>query len=71
MKRQFAAADADTDGTVSAAEIAADGKTAALRALGMEEEELLLSLLTLDQDGDGALSAAELRAAIARQDDGT
>jgi Ca2+-binding EF-hand superfamily protein len=71
MERQFAAADADADGTVSAAEIAADGKAAALRALGEEEEELLLSILTLDQNGDGALTAEELRATIARQDDGT
>lgn len=71
MERQFAAADADTDGTVSAAEIAADGKAAAMRALGVEEEELLFSVLALDANGDQALSADELRAAFAGQDDGT
>jgi hypothetical protein len=66
MARQFAAADTDGDGKVNAAEIAADGKAAALRALGEDEEEMLLSVLTLDADGDGALSAGELRSAMER-----
>jgi Ca2+-binding EF-hand superfamily protein len=70
MERQFAGADADGDGKVSPAEIAADGKAAALRALGEAEEELLLSLLSLDANGDGALSADELRAAVAGAVDG-
>jgi hypothetical protein len=71
MERQFAAADADGDSRVSAAEIAADGKAAALRALGDEEERMLLSVLTLDADGNAALSAKEVREAMARQDDAT
>ena len=66
MERQFAAADVNGDGKVSAAEIVADGKAAALSALGEDEEELLLAAMTLDADGDGALSAGELRAAVAR-----
>jgi Ca2+-binding EF-hand superfamily protein len=68
MERQFAAADANGDGKVSAAEVAADGKAAALAALGEDEEEMLLSVLTLDADGDRALSAAELRAAMDRME---
>ena len=71
MERQFAAADADGDGRVTASEIAADGNAASLRALGEDEEALLLSILTLDSDGDGALSAGELRAAVARIGDPT
>jgi len=66
MERQFAAADADADGKIMAAEIAADGAAAALGALGADEEALLMSVLTLDADGNGALSAAELRVAMAK-----
>jgi hypothetical protein len=66
MERQFLGADADGDGTVSAAEIAAVGKAAGLRALGSEEEALLQSVLTLDGNGDGALTAGELREALDR-----
>jgi hypothetical protein len=71
LERQFAAADADGDNRVTAAEIAADGQAAALRALGQEEEAMLLSVLTLDTNGDGALNAEELRAAMLRPDDAT
>jgi Ca2+-binding EF-hand superfamily protein len=69
MERQFAAADADADGKIMAAEIAADGAAAALGALGADEEALLMSVLTLDADGNGALSAAELRVAMAKVDE--
>jgi Ca2+-binding EF-hand superfamily protein len=71
MERQFAAADAEGDGRVTAAEIAADGKAAAMRALGEDEEALLMSVLTLDADGDGALRTDELSAAMTRVDDAT
>jgi Ca2+-binding EF-hand superfamily protein len=71
MERQFAAADGDGDGRVSAAEIAADGSAAAMRALGEEEEALLYAVLTLDGDGDGAVSGQELRVAVARIADRT
>jgi Ca2+-binding EF-hand superfamily protein len=71
MERQFDGADADGDGTVSADEIAADGRAEALRVLGEDDEALLLSILTLDADGDGALRAEELRAAVARLADRT
>lgn len=66
MERQFAAADGDGDGSVSAEEIAADGKAAGLRALGEEEEARLYAALELDANGDGALTADELRGAMAR-----
>lgn len=66
MERQFAAADADGDGSITAAEIAADGKAEGIRALGRDQEALLFSILTLDADDDGALSAEELRTAVAR-----
>jgi hypothetical protein len=72
MERQFIAADADGNGTVSAVEMEADGKAAALNALGAEEEEMLLSVLSLDRDGDGVLTAGDVRAAVDRlEDDGT
>lgn len=71
MERQFAAADADSDGKVTAAEIAADGAAAALGALGADEEALLFAALSLDADRNGALSAAELRAAVAKVGDRT
>jgi hypothetical protein len=66
MERQFAAADADGDGKVTAVEIAADGAAAALGALGADEEALLMSVLTLDANGDAALSAAELSTAVGK-----
>jgi hypothetical protein len=71
MARQFAAADADGDGRVTAAESAADARAEAMRALGEEEEAMLLSILTLDANGDDALGAEELRAAVARMADRT
>lgn len=70
MERQFAAADADGDSKVTAAEISADGAAAALGALGKDEEALLLSVLSLDADGNSALSAVELRNAVAQVGDG-
>lgn len=66
MERQFQTADADGDGIVDARELAAEGDAAARRALGEEEAELLRGLLALDADADGAVSAPELRSAIAR-----
>jgi hypothetical protein len=71
MERLFAAADADGDSVVSTDEIAADGKAAAMRALGEAEEELLVSVLTLDADGNGSLSSDEFRAAMTNLDDET
>ncbi len=71
LQRLFAAADAGGDGQVDAAEIAADGRAAALRALGIDEQALLLSVLALDADGDGALTLDELRAAMVPRDKAT
>ena len=71
MERQFAAADADGDAVVNAGEIAAAGTAAGLAALGEEEAGLLRAMLRLDANGDGALSVAEVSAAIARASDAT
>ncbi len=69
MARQFAAADADDDGQVDAGEMAAAGQAAGIRALGEDEAKVLRALMTLDADGDGALSVAEVEAAVARLED--
>lgn len=66
MARQFALADADGNATVDAGEMAAFGTAAGLQALG--EAELLRALMQLDANGDGALVAAEVVAAVARLD---
>lgn len=66
MERQFTLADADGSGQVEAAEIAAEGRAAGLRALGEDDAALLRSALRLDADGDGALTAAEVEAGVAR-----
>ncbi len=71
MERQFAAADADGNAVVDAGEMAATGAAAALAALGEEEAGILRALLRLDADGDGALSVAEVSAAVARVVDAT
>ncbi len=68
MERQFASADADENSTVDAGEMAAFGTAAGLQALGEAEADLLRSLMQLDADGNGALTAAEVAAAVARLD---
>ncbi len=69
MERQFAAADADRNATVDPAELAATGAAAAQAALGEDEAGLLRAMLRLDADGDGALTASEVSAAVARLDE--
>ena len=71
MERQFAAADANADGLIDAGEMQADGQVAALRSLGEAEAGMLRALMTLDADGDGALTVAELDLALARIGDTT
>ncbi|MBN8630975.1 MAG: hypothetical protein J0L76_09000 [Rhodobacterales bacterium] len=68
MERQFTAADADGDGIIDPGEMAAAGTAAGLAALGDAEADLLRALLRLDGDGNGALVAAEVSAAVARMD---
>jgi hypothetical protein len=68
MERQFLAADLDGSDTVDEAEIVADGRVAELRALDEGEADLLRAVLRLDGDGDGALTAAEVQAAVRRLD---
>lgn len=71
MERQFVAADIDGNGTVSPAEMTAAGATAGLAALDEAEAGLLRALLRLDADADGALTVAEVSAALARLDEAT
>ena len=68
MERQFAGADRNSDGRIDDAELAAEGQAAALAALDEDAAALLRATLRLDADGNGALSAQELRAALARLD---
>ena len=65
LERQFRAADLDGDGRVDAAEMTADARAAGLRALGEEEATMLRALLSLDRDGNAALSVDEIEAAAA------
>ncbi|MCX7288104.1 MAG: hypothetical protein NTW20_11260 [Rhodobacterales bacterium] len=71
LERLFITADTDSDGQVDADEIAAEGKAAALRALDEEEATLLRAILSLDGDGDGALTTRELAAALRGLDEAT
>ncbi len=71
MERQFTAADADGNGAVDPAEMAASGAAAALAGLGEAEATLLRAMMQLDADKDGALTVAEVSAAVARLDDAT
>jgi hypothetical protein len=71
MERQFTAADADGNAAVDPAELAASGAAAALAALGEAEAGLLRAMLRLDANGDGALTGAEVSAAVARLDQAT
>jgi Ca2+-binding EF-hand superfamily protein len=66
LERQFTTADADGDGRADPAELMADAEAAALRALDEGEADLLRSLMTLDVDGDGALTGREVATALAR-----
>lgn len=66
MERQFVGADRDSDGRIDPAEMAAEGQAAALAALDADAAALLRATLRLDADGNGALSAQEVRAALAR-----
>lgn len=71
MERQFVSADADRNGQIDAGELAAEGKAAALQALGEAEAGMLRALLSLDADGNGALTVTELEDAVARIGDVT
>lgn len=70
LERTFAAADMDGDGQVSGAEMTAAGAAAAIGALGEAEAEMLRSLMQLDADRSGAVTADEVRAAVARSEPG-
>ncbi|WP_137110562.1 hypothetical protein [Rhodobacter sp. SY28-1] len=65
LERQFRAADLNGDGRIDTGEMAADARAAALRALGEEEATMLRALLSLDRDGNAALSVDEIEAAAA------
>lgn len=65
LERQFRAADLNGDARLDADEIAADARAAALRALDEEEATMLRALVSLDRDGNAALSVDEIEAATA------
>ena len=69
LARQFAAVDADGDGVLNPDEQMSDAEAAALRALDQAEADLLRAPVSLDGNGDGAVSAQELRASVARVSD--
>ncbi len=71
MERQFIAADGDGDGRISPVEMAEVGRTAALRALGEAEADALRALMSLDRNGDAALTRDEVAAAIIPPDEAT
>jgi hypothetical protein len=71
MERQFIAADADADGRIDQGEMAEAGRAAGLRALDEDEAGSLRALLTLDRDGNAALTADEVAAAAALAEDAT
>lgn len=71
MERQFAAGDADGDGRIDQDEMMAAGRAAGFRALDEDEADALRALMTLDRDGNAALTANEVAAAAALADDAT
>ncbi len=71
MERQFVAADSDRDGRVSQVEMLADGQRAALRALGEDEADALRALMSLDRDGDAAVTRDEVATAVLPVDQAT
>ena len=66
MERQFIAADANADDKIDAGELVLEGQGAALRALDEDEAAVLRAVLSLDTSGDGAVTVAELSAAVLR-----
>jgi hypothetical protein len=65
LMRLVDGADANRDGRVSAPEISAAAEAAALRAVTEAEVARDMGLLSLDLDGDGAVTLAEVREAAA------
>jgi EF hand len=64
LERQFVGADSNQDGRVDPAEMRLDAVQAANRALGETEAGALRALMLFDLDGNGAVTAPELRAGI-------
>lgn len=71
MERQFGAADADGDQRIDEGEMTLAGREAGLRALDEGEAEALRALMTLDRDGNAALTAEEVAAAATLAEDAT
>ena len=63
-----AKADADSDGTVSPAELAAHSGAESLRQVTEAEAAMARAVLACDQDGDGAVTFAEVRRALVALD---
>lgn len=65
LERQFVAADVDGNDRVDAAEMAAAGLAAGMQALDEGKAGVLRAMLRLDSNADGALTVAEVSAAVA------
>lgn len=66
-----ARADADSDGTVSPAELADHAGAESLRQVSEADAALARAVLACDQDGDGAVTMAEVRRALVALDPAT
>lgn len=66
-----ARADADSDGVVSAAELAAHAGAESLRQVTEADAAYARAVLACDQDGDGQVTMAEVRRALAAMDAAT
>ncbi len=66
LMRAQGAADGDGDGVVTQAEALAFGKAEAMARVDAGDEARLMAYLTLDLDGDGRLTLAEVEEAAAR-----
>ncbi len=65
LKANFATADGNADGRVTAAELQAYAHSVALQAFSAEKEAALLAVMQFDGDGDGRVTLPEVRAAVA------
>ena len=71
LQRRFDAADRDEDGRLTPGELRADADAAGFRAMSEPQAAALRATLGFDADGDGRLTMAEVKAAIAALDDAT
>lgn len=63
LMRDWDAADADADGSLSPSELRGHAQTAAARAVSPEDEALMRAIPAFDADADGRVTPAEIRQA--------